>query len=253
MVSLLAASCSTFSFGNRDTAVLLIIEAGLFLAAAVLASLWAVFPDGVYEPFLAATLVAGGGIELLRRCVDGRRNTVAPEPTNSQRLAATIRGSIDSAQLSTLLSQSLELVKNTTDSSFEQWIRLELYGYSNVGGMSEADIVPEYRDVPCRHMDAQGRVVNFGSQYGFLNSHRFRCGVRQLEELAAKNQPVRLQDLTAVEFIRANLNVAVDRLEIHHSELVVVLDRIRNIFREKLAQHLSEEEAKTARRRWRWS
>ncbi len=234
-----------YKFGNQDANVLVIAEAGCFIAAAILAALWYYDPNGSYEPGFTVVTVMGAGIELLRRHCFKSDCSAKRKPTQHREVAALL-GAIDSLPLSVLLPQALEMVRGTTNTAFEKWIRLELYGYDLAGGMKAEDVVPEYREVGGQHRDAHGRPVSFVSQLGFLNTHRFRFGVKQLEELAAAPDGITIRDSGAAELIRSHLNREVSGFEIHASEVVSVLDRIRNIFREKLSRHLSVEEAKTA-------
>jgi hypothetical protein len=245
MQLLLEAFRSTPVFSDRNATVLLqFTEVGCFLAAATIAVLWVFDPTGSYEPGFTVASALGGGIELWRRFFANRSRGTVQAVDRPGSLTATILQSIDSSPLSVLLAQSLELVKGTANSSFEHWLRLELYGYTLVGGMTEADIVPEYREVVGQHRDARGRPVLFVSQLDFVNAHRFRFSVKQLEELAAETGSIIIRDSDAVEFIGSKFGRDVAGFEIHPSEVTAVLDWVRNIFREKLSQHVLVEEGK---------
>ena len=46
--------------------------------------------------------------------------------------------------VSHVLPQIIRLAKLVGDKSVERWARMELFGYSQAGGMTEDDVVPEY-------------------------------------------------------------------------------------------------------------
>ena len=234
-----------FGMGKNVTALLVIAEVGSFVTAAIIAVLWVLDPtNGKYEPSFTLASLLGVLVDLMRRFYPGLSASTLQKAGRPDLLAATILQSIDSTPLSILLAQTLGFVGGNTNSAFEHWLRLELYGYTPAGGMTETDVVPEYREVGGRHRDARGRTVSFVSQLSFVNRHRFRFGVRQLEELAAESDSITIRDIDAVDLIRAHLGHDVTGFEIEPLEIAAVLERIRNIFRERLSEHLAVEKAK---------
>ncbi|MBU4427078.1 MAG: hypothetical protein KKB35_10135, partial [Proteobacteria bacterium] len=97
--------------------------------------------------------------------------------------------------------------------------------------MTEQDIVPEYREITGRYMDSYNRMLQIPSD---LNGYRFRYGVRQLEDLAKKEKMQNSRDEGFIELLRRELNVDAFRFCFSPTEIVGVLDRIRNRLLEKV-------------------
>ena len=100
--------------------------------------------------------------------------------------------------------------------------------------MTEQDTVPEYREVTGRYMDSYNRMLQVPSNLDFVNGYRFRYGVRQLEELAKKEKMQNIRDEDCIELLRRELNVDVYRFCFSPTEIVGVLDCIRNHLMEKV-------------------
>ncbi len=132
------------------------------------------------------------------------------------------------------MPRALQLSKLLGRQDLEHWVRLELLGYNQEGGMTEQDIVPEYREITGRYMDSYNRMLQIPSALHFVNGYRFRYGVRQLEELAKKEKMQNIRDEECIELLRRELNVDVYRFCFSPTEIVGVLDRIRNRLLEKV-------------------
>lgn len=214
--------------------LLIALEIFALLATATLAFLWVRDPGGNYEPW---TVICGGvftGIELYRR-FQQRSDGESSRRSRTQELVHWIQEHGTEKPLSQVLPRALQLAQLLGDEEFEHWIRMELYGYTQVGGMREHDTVPEYREVTGRYMDQYDRMLHIDDpKLDFVNAYRFRFGVRQLEELAKKTDMQNVRDETFIEMVRQHLHVDVFRFCFSPVEVAGVLDRIRNRLLEKV-------------------
>ena len=70
----------------------------------------------------------------------------------------------------------------------------------------------------------------------FVNTYRFRYGVRMLEEFSLKTAMQNIRDEEMIELVRKHFKVDVFRFCFNPVELVGVLDSIRNRLLEKVSQ-----------------
>ena len=119
-------------------------------------------------------------------------------------------------------------------------MRLELYGYSREGGMTEEDVVPEYRAVAGRWIDRFGHILDLSDypDLAVVNEYRFRFGAAQLEELAARQDMQNITDDACISALRA-VGIEVVRFCFSPIEVRGVLDVIRNKLAEKVSDVLS--------------
>ncbi len=120
---------------------------------------------------------------------------------------------------------------------------MELYGYSEEGGMTEQDTVPEYRAVSGRYMDQYNRMLQIDDpELGFVNTYRFRYSVRILEDLAQKTDMQNIRDDDIIQILRKHLKVDVFRFCFSPVEINGILDNIRNRLMEKIRQNVQSKE-----------
>ena len=166
---------------------LFIFEIIAAILTAVLAAMWIFDPSGSYEPWIVICSVVFIGTEIYRRKFPQDENT-HKSLSKPEVLIQWIQSQGLKKPLSQVLPKTLQLSQLLDLQDLEHWSRMELYGYNQEGGMTEQDIVPEYREVNGRYMDIYDRMLQVPSNIDFVNGYRFRYGVRQLEELAQKEK-----------------------------------------------------------------
>jgi len=214
--------------------VLITIEVIAFLATAALATLWICDPGGNYEPWTVVCGLVSVGVELYRGFLT--RSEGEPEPlTRSGELLHWIQEHGVEKPLGQILPRALQLAQLLGNESLEHWVRMELYGYTQEGGMTEQDVVPKYREVTGRYMDQYNQMLHVDNpKLAFVNTYRLRYGVRQLEELASKTEMQNVRDEKFIRLLREELHVDVFRFCFSPIEVTGVLDHIRNRLLEKV-------------------
>lgn len=214
--------------------ILVIIEIVAWVATIILAVFWVTNPAGNYEPWTVICGVIAAGAEGYRQF----RNRSGNPPVSTsepEELIRWIRNHGTEKPLSQVLPRALQLAQAIRHQDLEHWVRMELYGYTQEGGMTEGDVVPEYREVTGRYMDEYNRMLEIQDpNLHFVNGYRFRFGVRQLEALAKKEKMQNIRDEDIIELLRRELNVDIFRFCFSPTEVVGVLDRIRNRLLEKI-------------------
>lgn len=195
--------------------------------------MWIRNPSGNYEPWtvLCGTMVAGS--EIYRRLRTQPKGE-AKRVSKPEELILWIQDHGVEKPLSQVLPYALQLSKLLGHRDLEHWVRLELLGYNQEGGMTEQDVVPEYREITGRYIDSYNRMLQLPSDLHFVNGYRFRYGVRQLEELAKKEKMQNIRDEESIALLRRELNADVYRFCFSPTEIVGVIDRIRNRLLEKV-------------------
>jgi hypothetical protein len=216
--------------------VLIALEIAAAVATVVLAILWISDPGGNYEPWTVICGLVATVTELCRRL--GTRSEEGTNPRPRSQLDELIRWILEHGierPLSQVLPRALQLAQLAGDRDLEHWVRMEMYGYTPDGGMTEQDTVPEYREITGRYLDQYGRMLSIDdARLAFVNTYRFRHGVRQLEELANRAEMQNLRDEQFIGLIRETLHVDVHRFSFSPVEVTGVLDRVRNLLLEKV-------------------
>lgn len=134
------------------------------------------------------------------------------------------------SSLNELLSMAQRLSQEVGDKDLEKWIRLEIGGYHGRNKAVTDDVsVPEYRTVPGQHSDDFGRpLVLSNPQLGFINEHRLREGVSELEHLATSQNTLTIRNPTMIRLIRENFNVDVCIYSFSPASVAAVLSSIRS-------------------------
>jgi hypothetical protein len=212
---------------------LIVLETITAIVTALLAVMWIRDPTGNYEPWTVICGVVLVGSEIYRR-IRNRSVGELKTPSKPDELIRWIQGQASEKPLSQILPRALQLSKLLGMRDLEHWVRLELLGYNQKGGMTEQDAVPEYREITGRYMDSYNRMLQVPPNLYFVNGYRFRYGVRQLEALAKKDKMQNIRDEDHIELLRHELNVDVYRFCFSPTEIVGVLDRIRHHLTEKV-------------------
>jgi len=128
-----------------------------------------------------------------------------------------------------LLASLVVLAKEVQDPHLEKWARLEHEGYYKQNpAMSEDVVVPDYRTVPGQRLDDFDRLfVIDDHELRFINEHRLREGVAELEKHSRAPSPLRFEDPFAAKLIRENLSVEVRWFRFSPSSIEAVLTAIR--------------------------
>ncbi len=211
--------------GKRVAAGVEIATVGLFTA---LALRWAWTQNGWFEPY---TVICGCMLiclELYRRFGMGiKAEQARPPEDRAASLIAWLLENVPSKELSETLPVALQLAHIMGDEDFEKWVRCELEGYSP-GTMAEADMVPEYRIIPIRHLDIYKRTLIFeDADLAFLNQDRLRFGVRELEAYAKRGGMLFGQDQQMVNAIKEHMNIDVVQYVFNSASIFGILDAIR--------------------------
>jgi hypothetical protein len=212
---------------------LVVLEIIAAIVTAGLAVMWVRDPSGNYEPWTVICGVVLLGGDIYRR-IRTRSEGELKSPSKPEELIRWIQGQGSEKPLSQVLPRALQLSQLLGLRDLEHWVRLELLGYNREGVMTEQDTVPEYREITGRYMDSYNRMLQVPPNLDFVNGYRFRYGVRQLEELAKKEKMQNIRDEDHIELLRRELNVDVYRFCFSPTEIVGVLDRIRNHLMEKV-------------------
>lgn len=228
--------------GAKDSKeLLLLIELLVLVITGVLALLWLVYPASNWEPWTLVCGIIVALMEIVRRYRKPNGESYLPErdsssPAFSQQLLIQIR----EKPLSVVLPIALDFAQHIGNREFERWIRLELYGYNEQGGMRDADVVPEYRGVTGRWLDQYGNILDLSDypDLGMVNTYRLRFGARKLEELAARNQMQSLVDDSCAGLFRKYMQLEIVRFSFSPVEVIGILDTIRNLLAAKVRAHL---------------
>ncbi|WP_417746321.1 hypothetical protein [Rosistilla oblonga] len=168
------------------------------------------------------------------RPTSDRNDPHETKPTDS--LATWFDDNVHSANLSESLPRALRFAKQIGDEELSRWIRLELYGYNEQGGMKESDTVPEYRAVPGRWMDKYDAMLDVSSypDLAILNEYRFRSSIAELEELGSRTEMQNISDVYMTNLFREHMGIEVFRFCFNPIGVRGTLDVIRNLLAEKL-------------------
>jgi hypothetical protein len=152
-----------------------------------------------------------------------------------EELVEWIRANSVEKPVSQVLPRVLELAQRVGERDLEHWTRMELVGYDREGGMKEEEVVPEYRGVTGRYLNRHGQMLHLANpRLGFVNIHRFRFGVSELEQLAARTDAITIRDEGFISLLREELNLDVQSFCFSPIELHGVLNRIRSRLLEKV-------------------
>lgn len=152
--------------------------------------------------------------------------------------------SVDSLPLDSLLSRIVHFAQEHKYAKLERWARLELNGYYGHSGMTETDVVPEYREISGEHCDEYGRpLVIDDPKLQFINSDRLRQGAIELMEYGKANGYLSVRIPTVIKIIRESLGVDVTRFRFSPTEINAVISRIRSVARDKLNDIRTSHEA----------
>jgi len=212
---------------------LVILEITTSILTTWLAILWIHNPSGNYEPWTVICGVILAGSEIYRRGRN-RPNDEIKQVSKPEELILWIQDQGVEKPLSQVLPRALQLSKLLNLHDLEHWVRMELFGYNQEGGMTEQDVVPDYREITGRYIDNYNQMVQMPSELHFVNGYRFRYGVRQLEELSKREKMQNIRDEECIELLRRELNIEVNRFCFSPTEIVGVLDRIRNRLLERV-------------------
>jgi uncharacterized protein (TIGR02391 family) len=140
-----------------------------------------------------------------------------------------LRAKASASPISELLQSLVILANDLKNREVEKWAKLELGGYLRDNPEMNNDVVvPEYRTVVGLWHDRYGRPLLIDDpKLQFINSHRLRNGVAELEKLSKSDSPHSLIDPDRAELFRKELQVEVDRLIFGSGEVVGVLSNIR--------------------------
>ena len=174
--------------------------------------------------------LVGTGIEIFRRL--RKPQTLADlQPTPKSTISEIhkwLNNNSNRLNLSETLPHALDLAHRINDSEFEHWVKMELYGYDEHGGMKESDVVPEYREITGRHMDAYNRMFTVADRnMDIINSTRLRFGVGKLEELSKADDMLNIRNEETINMMRKLLGVEVYRFCFSPVEVVGVLNNIK--------------------------
>jgi hypothetical protein len=153
----------------------------------------------------------------------------ASEPkSEKEELIEWLRNNGFKEPVSHILPQLIRLAQRVGNKEIEHWAQMELFGYNRDGGMTESDVVPEYRAVVGQYYDAYGRALQLPPRWHFLNSNLFRYGVAMLEEWSKKTEMGNIHDPDFIEILEKDLNVKVVRYCFSPLGLVEIVNLIRN-------------------------
>lgn len=206
---------------------LVVLEITAAIVTAGLAFMWIRDQHGNYEPWIVLCGVVFVGSEIYRR-IRTRSEAESKSLSKPEDLIRWIQVQGSEKPLSQVLPHALRLSQLLGDRNLEHWVRLELLGYTKEGGMTDQDIIPEYREITGRYIDSYNRIFQVPTDFNFVNGYRLRYGVGQLEELAKKQKMQNLRDEYHIELLRRELNVDVSRFCFSPLEIIGVLDRIRS-------------------------
>ncbi len=168
-------------------------------------------------------------------------NPNLPMHSSGSDTTAWLRENVQTAKLSESLPKVVRFAKQIENKELERWARLELFGYSSEGGMTESDTVPEYRSIPGRWMDQWDKMLDL-SHYPevaqTVNEHRARFGVAKLEELAKKTEMQNIADEQVINLLRQHFGIEVIRFCFNPVEVRGVLANIRYRLAEKVLDEL---------------
>jgi len=209
--------------------IFIAIEILTILIAVIFGILWIRNPQGNYEPIIAMCGTIGLVLEFVRRIGPWKQSVIKEQPSDDiPSLLSWLLTNALSLELSRLLPFMIRLAQKLGRKDLEKWARLELNGYYGEYGMTETDVVPEYRTVAGQHTDEYGRpLVLPDPRLGFINETRLRHGVKELEELTKTEQMVFVRDVSASSLIREHLGVEVTRFVFNPVAVAGTLERIR--------------------------
>lgn len=215
--------------------ILTIIEIISIIVALAFGFLWLIQPSAMYEPIITFCGLIGVALELQRRVQNfGQKGKDRPAFSINSRLF-WLQENAPSIELSRLLNYLIDFSHKIGEKDLEKWSRLELNGYYVENGMTNKDVVPEYRTLPGQHMDEYGRpLIVTDPKLGFVNETRLRNGVKELEELASRKEMLFIRDMEMSQILRDHLGVDVTRFVFNPSSIAGVLERIRTEIIDKL-------------------
>ena len=169
-------------------------------------------------------------------------NTPAKEAAKVQ--LTELYNSVDSLPLDSLLSRIVRFAQENKYAELERWARLELNGYYGHSGMTETDVVPEYREISGEYYDEYRRpLVIDDPKLQFINSDRLRQGAIELMEYSRANGYLSVRIPTSIKSIRENLGVEVTHFRFSPTEISAVISRIRSVARDRLHDIKTSQEA----------
>ncbi len=223
--------------------LMLIIEICALVITLILGVLWINNPEGNYEPYTVLCGCVAGIIEVCRRFQKPNSDTQHTEPSKLSSKQLTIEWLKENSlthSLPDVLSHGLKLAQITHDQNLEHWINLELFGYYQANGMQEDEVVPEYREVTGRYYDQYGRMLHIPQKdLDFVNTHRFRDGIEQLQKLAQNDKVISIREEDTIEMLKKYLEVDVYCFNISPSEITGIISNIRNEFIKRFKSKLA--------------
>tara|TARA_R110000868_G_scaffold407712_1_gene689421 strand:- start:40 stop:660 length:621 start_codon:yes stop_codon:yes gene_type:complete len=151
-----------------------------------------------------------------------------------------ILDNLDDESLNNSLSKSLRLAKQKGLSDFENWLQLELLGYTNNNdALNEKSEVPEYRSVTGRHLDQFGRpILVADDRLLFLNDVRLRNSISELERLSTRDETVTIQDPNIIQFLKQHFEIEPYAFQFSSVQLLGVLNAIKTRLSDYLLKHI---------------
>lgn len=159
--------------------LLVILEVFTSILTIWIAILWIRNPSGNYEPWTVICGAIFAGIEISRQ-VRTRSNDETKQESRPEELIHWIQNQGVEKPLSQVLPRALQLSKLLNLNDLEHWVRMELFGYNQEGGMTEQDVVPEYREITGRYINNYNQMVQMPPELHFVNGYRFPTGYDSL-------------------------------------------------------------------------
>ena len=145
------------------------------------------------ETIIKEELVAAGG--------GGRIDSVARKSPKEE-ILEWLHQSAFREPLSQVLQRILRLCQIVGNPAVEHWARLELQGYFNEAGLTEADVVPEYRTIAGQYFDHYGRVLRVPTALHFVTCDCLRFGVGTLEQIAEQTEMQNISNPAMIDFMQ---------------------------------------------------
>jgi hypothetical protein len=205
-----------------------VLEIAVAALSVILAIRWAWTQNGWFEPYTVICGCVFVCLEVYRRATakaEAENPTGVGDTTSS--LLAWLFANVPSKNLSETLPVALRLAQKLGDTDFERWVRFEFNGY-NQRDMTEADSVPEYRNVPGRYVDQYKHMAPYYEDIPSLCVYRLPLGVRELEQHAASDKEISVHDPELIAMVRKQLGFNAERFVCYPAALLSVLDEIRS-------------------------